>query len=78
MDDDLIIKLAADIQCGVPLALDLLKLAGGDAQLVRKASAACHNVEGLKAYIIDARFNKLEARERKQHGRGKEGKDCCK
>ena len=52
--------LAADIHCGANLARDLLVLAGGNAQLVREASDACHGVDSLKAYIIDRRFKKVE------------------
>ena len=59
-DEDRAVGLAADIQCGVALARDLLMLAGGDAQLVRQASASCRGVESMKAYIIDHRFDKLE------------------
>ena len=59
-DEDRAVSLADDIQCGVALARDLLMLAGGDAQLVRQASASCRGVESMKAYIIDHRFDKLE------------------
>ena len=61
-DWEMISDLASDIQCGTPLALDLLRLAGGDADLVRRASDACkHNgVASLKVYIINERFKKLE------------------
>lgn len=59
-DEERVAELASDIQCGTPLARDLLKLAGGDASLVRKASEACHNVASLKVYIINERFRKLE------------------
>lgn len=51
-------ELAEDIHCGVPLARDLLTLAGGDAHIVRDASAFCHGVDTMKAYIIDKRFKK--------------------
>lgn len=57
--DDVLV-LAEDINCGTSLALDLLRLAGGDASLVRKASDKCVGVESLKAYIIDHRFRKVE------------------
>lgn len=59
-DEDRVVGLASDIQCGVALARDLLTLAGGDTQLVRQASASCRGVESMKAYIIDHRFDKLE------------------
>lgn len=59
-NDEVVINLATAIQCGVPLARDLLRLAGGDAQLVCDASAACHGVESMKAYIIDRRIAKIE------------------
>jgi hypothetical protein len=52
--------LAEDLHCGVPLARDLLKLAGDDANLVREASEMCAGVESVKVYIIDKRFNKIE------------------
>ena len=55
--------LADDIRCGPKLARDLLLLAGGDAELVRKASDVCHGVESLKAYIIDARIRKMEEKD---------------
>ena len=57
--DDILV-LAEDINCGTSLALDLLRLAGGDASLVREASGKCVGVESLKAYIIDHRFRKVE------------------
>lgn len=57
-DDKRVRQLAEDIHCGVPLAHDLLKLAGDDAQMVRDASAKCHGVDAMKAYIIDRRFKK--------------------
>lgn len=50
--------LAEDLHCGMPLVRDLLALAGNDERLVREASAACHGVESVKAYIIDKRFKK--------------------
>ncbi len=59
-DEDRAVELAADIKCGVALAHDLLTLAGGDVDLVKKASASCYGVESMKAYIIDHRFVKLE------------------
>lgn len=51
-------ELAEDIHCGVPLAHDLLTLAGGDARIVRDASKFCHGVDTMKAFIIDRRFKK--------------------
>lgn len=53
-------ELAEDIHCGLPLTLDLYRLAGGDANLVREASDRCHGVESLKAYIIDKRISRIE------------------
>lgn len=58
--DDKVIILANEIRCGPSLARDLLLLAGGDANIVRKASETCHGIESLKAYIIDARISKIE------------------
>jgi hypothetical protein len=50
------------IGCGMSLTRDLLTLAGWDENLVIEASQAnLSGVESLKAYIIDKRFNKLEA-----------------
>lgn len=57
------LDLAADIQCGVALARDLLRLAGGNAQIVRDASAECQGVESMKAYIIDRRVARIEDKE---------------
>lgn len=53
-------QLAQDIGCSEPLARDLLRLAGGDSQLVAEASRECKGVESMKAYIIDRRFRKFE------------------
>ena len=52
--------LAEDIKCGGKLAADLLRLAGGDASIVRDASRKCHGVESMKAYIIDRRIAHIE------------------
>lgn len=60
VDDERVIDLAADIRCGVPLARDLLTLAGGDADIVRDASDLCHGVDSMKAYIIDRRIARVE------------------
>lgn len=57
---DLVREVASDINCSCPLAYDLLKLAGWDADLVREASRHSHGVESVKADIIDRRFRKLE------------------
>ena len=56
--DERIRTLAEDLHCGMPLVRDLLALAGNDVELVRKASDSCHGIESVKAYIIDARFQK--------------------
>lgn len=61
MENDVVL-LAADIHCGTNLARDLLILAGGDAELVRRASDSCRGVESMKAYIIDHRISRLESR----------------
>lgn len=54
-------ELSQKIGCGVPLTQDLLMLAGGDEELVIRASEnTCSGVESLKAYIIDNRFRKVE------------------
>lgn len=50
--------LATDIHCGPSLARDLLTLAGGDASIVRDASAMCDKAESMKSFIIDRRFKK--------------------
>ena len=55
-----ITNLACDIHCGVTFAKDLLTWAGGDANLVREASAECHSAESMKAYIIDKRVARIE------------------
>lgn len=62
-DERIALDLAIDIQCSVALARDLLRLAGGNAQIVRDASAACQGVESMKAYIIDQRVAKIEGKE---------------
>lgn len=62
LEDRRVLDLARDIRCGPSLARDLLTLAGGDASLVREASAECRGVESMKAYIIDRRFQKSEDR----------------
>lgn len=61
-DDHEIRLLAEDIGCGGPLARDLLKLAGGDASLVREASGASTSAEGVKAYILDHRISAIDRR----------------
>lgn len=58
--DDKIMKLATEIRCGPSLARDFLVLAGDDADLVREASAKCHGVESVKAYIIGERMTRIE------------------
>jgi len=55
-------QLASDIGCGIMLAHDLLMLAGGDEQLVRKASKQGHSAESVKALIINGRIKRLEER----------------
>ena len=60
MDKDDIRDLAEDIGCGFALARDLLRLAGGDMQIVRDASQHCSKVESMKAYIIDKRIAHIE------------------
>lgn len=60
MDKEDVRDLAEDIGCGFALARDLLRLAGGDAQIVRDASIRCSRVESMKAYIIDRRIAKIE------------------
>lgn len=42
------------------LARDLLKLAGGDEQIVYEASDCCVHLDSMKCHIIDARMRKLE------------------
>lgn len=54
-------ELSKKIGCGVPLTQDLLTLAGGDEELVVRASEnTSSGVESLKAYIIDRRFKRVE------------------
>lgn len=55
-------ELSSEIGCGLSLTRDLLTLAGGDEKLVLEASFAClQGVGAVKAYIVNARFEKLEA-----------------
>lgn len=54
------LALAKEIGCGVQLAHDLLALSGGDADIVRDASANSIGVESMKVFIIDKRIRKVE------------------
>lgn len=56
-------KLSSEIGCGLSLTRDLLALAGDDEKLVLEASFAClQGIGAVKAYIVNKRFEKLEAR----------------
>lgn len=56
-------KLSSEIGCGLSLTRDLLTLAGGDEKLVLDASFSClQGVGAVKAHIVNARLEKLEAR----------------
>lgn len=53
--------LAEKLGCSVPLAEDLLILAGGDEEIVLKASQETKlGVESFKNRIINERFKKIE------------------
>ena len=60
---DDVMSLARDIGCGDKLTLDLMRYAGGDADLVREASMMCSGVDSLKSYIIDHRISRIERKE---------------
>lgn len=58
-DQDKIKKISMNTQCGLTLSRDLFTLAGGDAELVIRASRIAHGINHLKALIIDHRIKEV-------------------
>lgn len=54
------IELADELGMSPGLASDMLTLAGGDTDLVRKASNESMRLESMKCKIIDMRMSKIE------------------
>lgn len=48
------------VGCGIPLAYELLIIAGGDVELAIEAAKEGGRLSLTKAKIIDARFNRIE------------------
>ena len=72
-------QLSEDIGCGIPLAYDLLLMAGGNEELVREASARCVGLGSVKTYIFCKRLDELveeiEGRNRGNQTREQHGTD---
>lgn len=52
--------IASKLSITIPLARDLLLLAGGDVKLVLTASSEGDSLHAVKAYIINERLKRLE------------------